>query len=393
MRIYIIANFTNSNTSRFIELAQMFADNGHDVVLLTSDFNHVTKSHQQPMLPYSEFRVEYLHEPQYPNNISIKRLYSHYCWGKSVEKYLNTHERPDVIYCALPSLTAGSKAVDYCKKNNVKFVVDIQDLWPEAFCLIIKNKILQLGLKPMEWLANKSYAYADLVIGVSNTYRDRGLCVNKKDKNGLTVFLGNHLDRFEFGKQNYHKDKPENEFWIAYIGTIGYSYDILCVIDGIAKYNTKHPNGKHIKFIAMGHGPLINQFKEQAKRQAVDVQFTGGLPYEEMVGLMCSCDVVANVIRKGAAQSITNKVGDYAFSGLAVINTQECQEYQDIVEQYGCGINCECGNSDQVADAITRLINNPILCKKMGTESRKLGEDKFDRTYTYPMIIDAVEIL
>lgn len=48
-------------------------------------------------------------------------------------------------------------------------------------------------------------------------------------------------------------------------------------------------------------------------------EFTGRLSYEKMVGLLCSCDIVVNPINKGAAQSITNKVGDYALSGFLLL--------------------------------------------------------------------------
>ncbi len=393
MKIIVIANFTNSETSRFVELAQLFSENGHEVSLVTSDFSHITKKQKELMPQHAGYQTVYLHEPGYPNNVSIKRLYSHFRWGVEVEKYLNNITSPDVIYCAVPSLTAGSKIVDYCKRNKTKLAIDIQDLWPEAFCLIVKNKFLQLAFKPMEWLANKIYSNADVIIAVSDTYRDRGLCVNKKNKNGLTVYLGNHIDRFEEGKLKFRKNKPVDEFWIAYIGTMGFSYDIPCVVDGISKCNQINELGKNIKLIAMGDGPLKNQFKEYAHNKNVNASFTGELPYEEMVGLMCSCDIVVNPIRKGAAQSITNKVGDYAFSGLAVINTQECQEYRDLIEGYECGINCECENSDQLANAISTLISNPNLCKEMGLASRKLGEQKFNRQFTYPSIVKFVEEL
>ena len=49
---------------------------------------------------------------------------------------MDTMEKADLVYAATPSLDAARAAATYCKKNNVPFVVDIQDLWPEAFKLI-----------------------------------------------------------------------------------------------------------------------------------------------------------------------------------------------------------------------------------------------------------------
>lgn len=58
-----------------------------------------------------------------------------------------------------------------------------------------------------------------------------------------------------------------------------------------------------------------------------------------MVGLLCSCDIAVNPIKKGSAGSIINKVGDYAAAGIPVVNTQENLEYKNILEEYNAGIN------------------------------------------------------
>lgn len=393
MRIFIVANYTNSETSRFFELARLFASRGHDVVVITSDFSHSSKSLKNEMPQYGAFKTVYLHEPEYKSNVSIKRLWSHYVWGRNVEKYIQKSAvKPDVVYASLPTYTAGRLVGKWCNKNDVKFIVDVQDLWPEAFKVAVKNSFLQQAFLPMEWIANAAYKTADYVIGVSDTYRDRALKVNKKCKEGLTVFLGNNGEKFDIAKVKYRICKPDDEFWIAYIGTMGYSYDINLAIDAIKRLNaSKLP--KKIKFVAMGNGPLLNEYRKHAEESNIYFEFTGALPYEIMVGKLCSCDVVINCLRPGAAQSITNKVGDYALSGLPVINTQENPEYRKLVEVIQCGINCECGNAKDVAAAIVKLVESPELRKEMGEAARRLGKDKFDRRYSYARIIEAVEKL
>jgi DNA repair photolyase len=115
--------------------------------------------------------------------------------------------------------------------------------------------------------------------------------------------------------------------------------------------------------------------------------------YQEMAGMVSDCDIVVNPIVKGSVASIINKVGDYALSGVPVINTQESEEYRKLVETYHCGINCRCGNSDDVADAIERLLSNPALRKSMSEGQKRLGKEKFDRRYTYSEIVNGVERL
>lgn len=391
MRIFIVANFANSETSRFFELACMLAGRGHDVTVITSDFSHGSKSLKKNMPQYDGFKTIYLHEPGYKGNVSPKRLYSHYVWGKNVAKYLEKAEKPDIIYCAIPSLTAAVEAGKYCKRNGVKFVVDVQDLWPEAFRMVFKNKLFHLAFKPMEWYVNKSYAMADMAVGVSETYVQRVLSVNKKTDKGIAVFLGNDRKIFEDSEKKYKKIYEDAIVRLCYIGSLSQSYDIKMVVDAVKIASTR--TDQYIKFVVVGDGVYRNDFETYAKQKGIDAEFMGRKAYPEMVGELCRCDIVINPIRKGSAASIINKVGDYAFSGKPVINTQESPEYRGLIEKYGCGINCECGNAEDVAAAIVILVESPELRTKMGMAARQLGKDKFDRRYTYVRIIDAIENL
>lgn len=391
MRVFIIANFIASTTSRFLDIARMLSCEGHDVTVITSDFSHSMKKPKESGTQYDAFKTIYLHEPGYVGNVSVKRLWSHHVWGKNVVKYLKTVKTPSVIYCAMPSLTVAVETGKYCKRNNVRFVVDVQDLWPEAFSMVFKSKLFNYAFKPIEWYANRAYAMADLVVGVSETYVQRVLSVNRTVDNGVAVFLGNDGQLFEDSEKKYSKPYNDGLIRLCYIGSLSQSYDIKMVIDAVnlASIGTS----RHIKFVAIGDGVYRNDFDRYARRKGIDAEFVGRKNYPEMVGQLCMCDIVINPIRKGSAASIINKVGDYAFSGKPVINTQECLEYRRLIEEYRCGINCGCGNAEEVAAAIVKLAESPELRSEMGKAARRLGKDKFDRRYTYPKIIKAVENL
>lgn len=77
----------------------------------------------------------------------------------------------------------------------------------------------------------------------------------------------------------------------------------------------------------------------------------------------------------------------HAMAGLPVINTQECQEYRDLLVKYNAGINCECANIEELARAIDLLVRTPELRKDLGKNSLRLGEELFDRARTYRQIL------
>ena len=398
MKIVIIANFpANLDGSRakgrFLYLGEMLCGRGHHVELIVSDFDHGKKAPRDLDAIKQEAyktKITLLHEPGYPNNISLQRLWSHYQWGKNVELYLNSISKPDVVYCAIPSLTASVNAAKYCKKNGVKFIVDVQDLWPEAFVLAIKNKLLQQAFKPISWYVNKAYREADVIIAVSETYANRAQEANKKKTKVLSVFLGNDGALFDEARKSQIIERPLGVLQLCYIGTLGYSYDLKCAIDAVAIYN-KETDVPPLQFLIMGGGPLKEEFENYAREKAIDAVFTGALPYHEMVARMCNCDILINPIVKGAAQSITNKVGDYALAGLPVVSTQENSEYRQLLDTYKCGINCRVGNAQDVADALIKLAKDSELRKKMGENARHFGIEKFDRRETYKRIVEAIE--
>jgi glycosyltransferase involved in cell wall biosynthesis len=251
------------------------------------------------------------------------------------------------------------------------------------------SPIKRAMLYPLKVYADAIYKRADKIVAVSDTYLQRGLQANKKAK-GLAVYLGNNGGVFEKYSSNGAVQRDDNELRLAYIGTLGYSYDIPCVIDAIAIVNKRHSISQPIKLVVMGNGPLKARFEEYATQKGIDALFTGTLPYSELVSRMCMCDIALNPIVKGSAGSIINKVGDYALAGLPVINTQECDEYRKAVSDRQCGINCSVGNADEVADAIELLALNPEMRKQMGAANRLFGKECFDRRHTYQAIVDMI---
>lgn len=83
-----------------------------------------------------------IHEPGYQKHISLKRLYSHHVMGRNLKKYLSQRKKPDVIYCAIPSLSAVFVAARHARRNKVRFFVDVQDIWLEAFQLAFRVPVL-----------------------------------------------------------------------------------------------------------------------------------------------------------------------------------------------------------------------------------------------------------
>ncbi|RUR38709.1 glycosyltransferase WbuB [Clostridium perfringens] len=392
--ILIISHFNSffdePGNSRFIYLLEMLNDEKTNIEVISSSFSHIKKRQRNfDNIDNLNYKLTLIKEPCYRKNISLNRVFSHKIMSRNLKKYLNKRKVPDIIYCSIPSLEVGEVVGEYANKNKVKFIIDIQDLWPEAFKMVFNIPIISnLIYYPMKIKADRIYKMADNIVAVSDTYANRALSVNDNVNNATTVFLGTELESFDkiSGYGKIFKDK--NIFKVVYVGTLGHSYNIKCIIDSLDVISKS--GIKNIEFIVMGDGPLENEFKNYCKNKDVKVNFMGRLEYSEMIKELVKCDIAVNPISKGAAQSIINKVADYAAAGLPVINTQECSEYRNLVCKYKIGFNCNNEDFIDISKKILKLYNDYDLKNKMGDNNRKLAEDVFDRKKSYKKIVEII---
>ncbi len=408
MDIVIVAQYLGDlehlekTNGRFMYLGGMLSEK-NEVEIVTTTFIHARKC-QAKHIPdsFKDCKITPLHEPGYPKNVCLRRFVSHHKLSLNIKEYLYQRKKPDIIYVAVPALSVALEAAKYCQRKNVRLIVDVQDLWPEAFKMVFHVPLLSnMVFYPMKKQADRIYALADEIIAVSQTYADRALSVNQRCQEVAVVYLGTDKHVFdECAKVHMSLNVKKKTIWeemsdgseeditrLVYVGTLGHSYDISVVLAALRELSNDEI--KKVKFIVIGDGPKRKQFEQEAV--GLPVIFTGLIPYTEMVWLLCRCDIAINPIKKGAAQSIINKHMDYAMAGLPVINTQECMEYRNLLEKYSCGINCQCENENSVARAIKYFMENENIQKEMGERHRKMAEELFDRRRSYLKILDIIE--
>ena len=196
---HFCSDFDGKGNNRFNYLADMLSKNNYYVELVTSDFSH-TKKQKRNNIEHNQFKfkITYIREPIYKKNVSLKRFYSHFIMGDNLKKYLECRKIPDIIYCAVPSLDVAKVTAQFAQKHRIKLIIDIQDLWPEAFKMVFNLPIISdLMFLPMGKKADYIYKRADAIIAVSKTYCERALLVNQKQARGHVIYLGTELKNFD----------------------------------------------------------------------------------------------------------------------------------------------------------------------------------------------------
>lgn len=377
-----------SGTSRFYDIAMTFVNAEYDVECITTGFQHFKKAPRDKQLILSQgypFKITFIDVPPYKRNIDIRRVLSNRAASKNLEKYLlNNIQKYDVVYVAIPANNIAAMVTSVCKEYCVPVVVDIEDLWPEAMSMVIKNNFLRkILLYSFERDAETTYRNADGIIGTSEDYTERAFRNRDKNIPAKTVYVGCNLAEFDAGVEKYSDDieKNKGQFWVTYAGSISTSYDIKTLID--AGYMLRDKN-VHVQIL--GTGSLKDEL-EKYSQDMDNIHFWGFTPYPKMAAVLSKSDVVVNSFVKGAPQSIVNKVGDYLASGKPMINTLENPVFCKLVEKNNIGINVEPENVKQLAEVIEKyMVNND----KQGKNARILAKTQFDRKVTYQSIVEII---
>ncbi|MBO0455270.1 glycosyltransferase family 4 protein [Enterococcus hulanensis] len=383
---------------RTLYLFDLMKRRGYDVSLVTGDFNHYSKEKRNVEKFYREYpeykNIVILPKKKYRKNISLTRYFSDLIFSNTtiewVKKHINNY---DVVYLNMPNMNTIKKISPICRKLKIPLVVDIRDLHPEAMRVVLKNELIYKFLTfPIKNSADKAYLCADEFVAVSQEYLERGLSVNKHVVNPKVVYIGATLERFDKGVKQYSKDiiKPSNEFWLAYAGTLGSSYDLETVISAVGKLKKEH--GVNVRLKILGQGPKENDLKNLIKTLKIEnVDFLGFMEYGKMAAYLSKCDATVNCIRKKASQSIINKVGDYFASGIPMLNSCKNQEMQKLIDFYHTGYNYEAENEKDFINKFMKLYENPKYCVESGVNARILAEEKFDRDNSYLDIIETID--
>ncbi|MZG56176.1 glycosyltransferase WbuB, partial [Photobacterium sp. CAIM 1937] len=99
----------------------------------------------------------FLHsEIEYKKNISIKRIINHRQVGVEFFNQSKDKVKPDLIFCAYPTIDLAYEVTKFGKENNIKTIIDIRDLWPDIFVDAIPKPFKPFGSFLLSPLIKKS---------------------------------------------------------------------------------------------------------------------------------------------------------------------------------------------------------------------------------------------
>lgn len=380
--------------TRYVYLATLLHEHGYDVDFITSGFQHWEKR-QRDVEHFDAgtdaYTIRFIEEPFYPKNMCPQRIWAHHVVAERVSEYFDEHHDYDLIYCQIPPNDVAREIGKAAQKFNIPFVVDVNDLWPEAFRVALDVPVLSdILFSPFYRQAKAVYQMADAVVGTSDEYRERGLRDARSGIPSETVYVGNQLCEFDAGvaANASQIDKPAGDIWVSYAGTLSACYDLETLVNAMALVQKSHPEAK---LQILGDGSERENLKAAAQSCGASVTFHGYLPYDQMAAWLSKSDITINSLVEKAAQSIVTKIGDYLAAGKPMVNTSCSKEFRAKVEADGFGANVKPGDAEGMARVLVDLIEDSSRRAQMGEKARAIAEEQFDRPHSYLKTVRLIE--
>lgn len=300
---------------------------------------------------------------------------------KSYKKISKLCEKPNIIYASSVhplALIAGEKIA---KKNNIKCLCEIRDLWPEsliAYGYIKRNSLIAKFLYKME---KRIYVKADKII--MTWPGGKQYIIDKKWEKQVNldkiIYISNGVSIENFDKNvinNKYEDKDlsnNNLTKVVYTGSIRKVNDISMLME-TAKLLSLQDN--KIKILIWGNGDEYNKINKTIKDEDIKcITMKGSVQKKYIPSILCQSDILIlhnkETILNIYGQS-QNKMFEYLAAGKPIIMTYSV--LNSIIEKNNCGLELKEQNAKEIANAIICMTKkNETLLKEMGKNSRTVS--------------------
>jgi len=375
---------------RASELGKYWVRAGHQVTVLTGFPNHpsgkVPPEYRHKLWRLT-LREEYLGIDvartwllPLPNRKSWERILNYSSFFCSATLRGMFLRRPDVLIATSPQLLCGLAGLIIAKMRGIPFILEVRDLWPESLVAVGVSSKDSLIYRMLAKVAAFMYRGADHIVVVSPPFKD---CL--RDDWGVAeskvsiMMNGIDADLFENPPRDWAK--PEGEFWVSFIGTIGNAQGLETLIVAARKLAASHAD---IKFVVAGDGAERGKIEKLAKREGLtNLRILGPQPHEKIPGLIAASDVCLSLLKKSDVFKavLPTKMMEFMACGRPVVLAVEGYA-KSMLEEAQAGICIPPENPDALCEAVLRLYADRELGSRLGANGRRYAFEYLSRART-----------
>lgn len=397
MKFIIISAFDplpedNVRPGRFWNFARQIENTDHELVWITSQYSHIHKKFRLKDSSWNESELKHtriikINTISYQQNISVRRLINHAQFGFSVLfklRKLIWDDKPDAIVCATPPLLAPFFAACLGRRYSVPVVIDIIDLWPEAFGRFVKNRFFRnVIFFPFKVLANWTARLSSAMTGVSDDYVAHFVKA-AAEKPAMTIHLGHSASglQSEIRTDWNRLQKINGQRWVTYVGTVSNNYDLGTVLRAASTF-------PDVRFLIVGKGENLPDIQRDVMENGlVNVVVTGEVPYHDLANILFRSDVGLVTVNNDAWIRFPYKANDYLVAGLPFLTNITGGEIERLLAERRIGEVYREGDVSDFVAKLTRLLSS--MDKEMKDRVRQYAAEHCDSDQIYKIYLDWV---
>lgn len=378
-------------------LADFLSRQHHNVMWWTSTVNHQNKTQQftqHTTLTVSDtLTIQLIYAPLYRKSVSLSRLYHQYVTARSFLRLAEQAHRPDVILCCLPTLDLCEAALRYGKKHGVPVVIDVRDLWPDAFMKYAPPPLKpfwRILLTPLYRKVKRICAGATAIVGISEHFVNWGVAYAQRQRTAL--------DRcFPFGYSDAQPDvnainaadkqweemgvtKAPGVFVACFFGYFGWHFELDLIIKAAQRLC---PGPRHFTFVLCGSGDKLDYYRTLAK-DCPNVILPGWVGSAAIWTLMrkSSVGLAPYKVSPTFSRSMPNKPIEYMSAGLPILSSLR-GVLSDVLERYQCGMIYQQGDVEGLIRILIELYDKPEKLQTMSENAYQLFKEHYAAEKVY----------
>jgi glycosyltransferase involved in cell wall biosynthesis len=391
---------------RAAELSRLWAEDDHEVTVLTGFPNHPTGIVPPKYRP--KFRRLVAHETYhgvnvvrtwllpFPNRKPYERMlnYSSFCVSSATTGVF-LHQ-PDVVIATSPQLLVGLSGWWLARCNGVPFVFEVRDLWPESLAAVGMGNQNSPLHRSLAKIAGFLYRSCDRLVVVTPAFKEylveHWRVPEEKIfvvENGVETSLFSRLApnlaiRRELG--------AEGKFVASYIGTMGNAHGLETLLEAATLLRERAPN---VLFLLVGEGAEKARIVSLARsRGLANVRFVGQQSREKIPAYITASDACLVLLKKSELFKtvLPTKMLEFMSCARPVILGVDGHA-RKVLEQANAGIFITPEDPSALADAIMQLAGDPALRESLGRNGRQHVLQYFSRQHTAKVYLDVLQDL
>ena len=228
-------------------------------------------------------------------------------YGKKIIDLIKKNN-PDIVICAQIPLDPLYKIINYCKKNKIKTIFWMQDIYSIAIRRILNKKVPLLGLlvgKYYFYLEKKCEDKSDKIVVISSDFK-KFIDTNNLNKTSVvenwSPIIKPNKKKIKYFKKKYN---PKNKFCFMYSGTLGYKHNPNLFI----KLAEQFPNSI---ILISSKGKFADKIKQISKRKFKNIKIIDWVKYENLSSFLSIANILIVTLGKDASTfSVPSKIYAY----------------------------------------------------------------------------------